>query len=199
MAKRRLVGFTLTLILAASVLADQPTVVLRKSPELAISQPSGKTILLSSLKGKVIVIEFLFVRSPHCLRVAQTLNRLQRGLEPRGFQSVGIVFGPGASESVVTNLVQSLKLGYPVGYTSSNIVDSYLGREGNEVLKIPQVVVIDRAGMIRATSGAKGDLNLESENSLRKLIDTLLSETGRAVHKSRTATPAKPVSPDRRR
>jgi len=44
-------------------------------------------------------------------------------------------------------------------------------------LNTPQVIVIDRAGMIRAQSGGKGgDPALENENSLRTLLDTLLKE-----------------------
>ena len=58
-----------------------------------------------------------------------------------------------------------------------NDVDNYLGRNGNEILNIPQVVVIDRAGMIRATSGGRGgNPALEDENSLRTLINGLLNE-----------------------
>jgi hypothetical protein len=56
-------------------------------------------------------------------------------------------------------------------------VDGYLGRTGNEILSIPQVVVIDRFGMIRATSGGRrGDPKLEDESYLRDLIDGLLKE-----------------------
>jgi hypothetical protein len=44
-------------------------------------------------------------------------------------------------------------------------------------LAIPQLVVIDRAGMIRATTGDRTNPNLEDENSLRTLIDGLLKET----------------------
>jgi thiol-disulfide isomerase/thioredoxin len=169
------------------------TPVLRRSPEFTIYDSSGKTILLSSLKGKVVVLEFLFIRSPHCLRVAQILNKLQGELGPRGFQPVGIVFGMGANESEVSNLVQYFKLAYPVGYTSSDKVDNYLGRKGNEILKIPQVVVIDRIGMIRATSGTKGDPNLENENPLRDFINTLLSESVPATKKGRSSSPSKNV------
>jgi hypothetical protein len=44
-------------------------------------------------------------------------------------------------------------------------------------------VVIDRAGMIRATSGgAGGDPKLEDEGSLRNLIDSLLKEGGSTPH-----------------
>ena len=74
-------------------------------------------------------------------------------------------------------VVDSLKLTYPLGYAQKEAVDSYLGRNGNEILNIPQVVVIDRAGMIRATSGGRrGDPALEDENSLRILIKSLLKE-----------------------
>jgi hypothetical protein len=56
-------------------------------------------------------------------------------------------------------------------------VDKYLGRTGNEILNIPQIVVIDRAGVIRAVSGgAGGDPKLEDEDSLRSLINGLLKE-----------------------
>jgi len=153
----------------------------RKSPEFTISDSSGKTTQLSSFKGKVVVMEFLFVTSQHCMRVATTLNKLNNELGPRGFQAVGIVFDPPSTTSTGAQLlpavVDYLKLTYPMGYASKDSVDNYLGRNGNEILNIPQVVVIDRAGMIRATSGGRGgDPTLEDENSLRNLILGLLKE-----------------------
>jgi hypothetical protein len=94
---------------------------------------------------------------------------------------VGIVFDPPntpqTGEQLLPVVVDSLKLTYPLGYASKQAVDSYLGRSGNEILNIPQVVVIDRAGMIRAASGGRGgDPTLEDENSLRTLINGLLNE-----------------------
>jgi hypothetical protein len=80
-------------------------------------------------------------------------------------------------EQLLPAVVDSLKLTYPLGYAQKDAVDSYLGRSGNEILNIPQVVVIDRAGMIRATSGGRGgDPALEDESSLRNLIEGLLNE-----------------------
>jgi hypothetical protein len=115
------------------------------------------------------------------MRVAATLNKLNSELGPRGFQAVGIVFDPPNTASTGAQLlpavVNYLKLTYPLGYASKDDVDNYLGRSGNEILNIPQVVVIDRAGMIRAASGGRGgDPALEDENSLRNLIDGLLKE-----------------------
>lgn len=181
MPMHKIASLALILTLAASALAVPPTAVPRKAPEFTIYEPSGKTTLLSSFKGKVVLIEFLFVRSQHCLRVVQTMNKLNSELSGRGFQSVAIAFGPNSEGAVITHLVDYFKLTYPVGYTTADKVDSFLGREGSEILKIPQMVVIDRSGMIRAMSGTRGDPKLEAENSLRALLDTLLKEAAPAA------------------
>jgi peroxiredoxin len=177
----------LALVLTSSTVARASAPAPRKSPEFTINDSSGKTALLSSLKGKVVVMEFFFVRSQHCLRVAQTLNKLHAELGPRGFQPVGVVFdppnGPSTGGQLLTSMVDYYKLTYPISYSEKSDVDSYLGRTGNEILNIPQIVVIDRTGTIRATSGgAGGDPKLEDENSLRSLIDSLLKENGPARH-----------------
>lgn len=169
----------LALVLTTSTVVLPSVPAPRKSPEFSIYESSGKTELLSSLKGKVVVIEFLFLRSQHCLRVAQTLNKLHAELGPRGFQPVGVVFDPpnmaNTGGQTVASMVDYFKLTYPVGYSTKSDVDSYLGRTGKEILTIPQIVVIDRAGVIRATSGGVGgDPQLEDENSLRTLIESLL-------------------------
>ncbi|HEY1526205.1 MAG TPA: TlpA disulfide reductase family protein [Candidatus Angelobacter sp.] len=181
MSRQKITSIFLLMGLVTSVFALPTVTVLRKSPEFTIADSSGKTTQLSSFKGKVVVVEFLFIKSEHCMRVATMLNKLNSELGPRGFQAVGIAFDPpntpGSGAQLLPALVNYLKLTYPMGYASKDAVDSYLGRSGNEILNIPQVVVIDRAGMIRATSGGRGgDPALEDENSLRNLIEGLLKE-----------------------
>lgn len=48
--------------------------------------------------------------------------------------------------------------------------------QGKETLNIPQIVVIDKAGVIRAQNGGQYDPNLENENSLRSLLLGLLQK-----------------------
>jgi peroxiredoxin len=148
----------------------------RKSPPLTITQPSGDEIRLSSFSGKVVAIEFFFVRSPHCLQLVEMLNKLNREFGPQGFQAIAVAFGPGASPEVLNRLVEYLKLTYPVGYATADKVDAYLGREGKELLRIPQIAIIDRNGSIRTTSGSHGNAALENESSLRSLIQIFLHE-----------------------
>jgi thiol-disulfide isomerase/thioredoxin len=159
---------------AASAVAAPP--VPRDSPELTIVEPSGKETPLSSFKGKVVLIEFLLVECPHCLRVAQTINKLHTELARRGFETVGVAFDNGIGSPALESLVRLLKLDYPVGRTTSDKVDTYLGRSVMERMQVPQLVIVDRTGVIRAQSSAIGESNLTDEGYLRGLVDELLDE-----------------------
>lgn len=171
----------LMVVTAAGLIATAPAP--RKSIEFAIVEPSGKQTSLSSLQGKVVVIEFLLTNCPHCMRVAQMISKLQKELGPRGFQPIGIAFDNDLSGSKVTAFVQQFGISYPIGCSSSQAVDGYLGRAAAERLMVPQIVVIDRKGIIRAQSRPVHELNLEDENYLRNLIDALLKESALAKAK----------------
>ena len=174
---KRVIYIFLLLSLSIPALSAPPAAVPRKSPDFTIYEPSGKIMQLSSLRGKVVVIEFLFLRSQHCMDVIQTLNNLNQELGPRGLQPVAIAFNKEDTGTLVSRVEQYFKLTFPVGYTSAEDVDAFFGRTGNERLNIPQIVVIDRTGMIRAQNGAKYDQNLENAASLRILLDALLKES----------------------
>ena len=167
---------SLAILLALAFPAVAGAQVSRRSPEITIVDSSGKTTALSSFKGQVVVIEFLLIRCAGCLRVAQTINKLHDEMAHRGFRPIGIVFDDGVTEPVVRDLVQLLKLNYPVGYTTSDQVDRYLGRAGLVRFQVPQVVVIDRAGVIRAQSRPSGEADLTNESYLRNLVRELLDE-----------------------
>ena len=174
MCMRDIASLAILLALGFPAVAAPPA--LRDSPEFTIVDPSGNTTPLSSFKGQVVVIEFLLIQCPSCLRVAQTINKLYGEMGGRGFRSIGIAFDDGISEPAMRSFVQLLKINYPVGYTTSDQVDRYLGRAPMVRFQVPQVVVIDRAGVIRAQSRPSGEANLTDESYLRNLVHELLDE-----------------------
>ncbi len=91
---KKFIAGVVVLAIAGFALVAPAAPLPRQSPEFSIVEPGGATILLSSLKGKVVVVEFLFVKSEHCLRVIRMLDKLRGELGPRGFQPVGVVFDP---------------------------------------------------------------------------------------------------------
>ena len=56
-------------------------------------------------------MEFLFASSAHCMRVAQTLNKLYGELGSQGVQPLAVVLDPPLMH-------EYFKLTYPVGYAS---------------------------------------------------------------------------------
>jgi peroxiredoxin len=168
----KLSSFAILLALGVSALALSP--VPRTSPDFSIVEPSGKQTLLSSFKGKVVVIEFMMSVCPHCQRTSRTISKLYQELGPRGFQPIGIAFEPGVTPRMVTGFAQQSGITWLMGYSSPEAVDRYLGRSTMERLMVPQIVVIDREGVVRAQSGSKSDPNLENEEYLRNLIESLL-------------------------
>ncbi len=192
MRMRDIASLAILLALGFPAVAAPP--VLRDSPEFTIVDPSGNTTPLSSFKGQVVVIEFLLIQCPSCLRVAQTINKLHGEMAGRGFRSIGIAFDDGISEPAVRSFVQLLKINYPVGYTTSDQVDRYLGRAPAVRFQVPQVVVIDRAGVIRAQSRPSGETNLTDEGYLRNLVRELLDEGVPPGKSEKSTVPPRPFN-----
>src|SRR5262245_59134230 len=78
------------LLTGAAAFAVNP--VPRQSAELSITLPSGEQRLLSSYKGKVVLLQFLFTYCEHCQRTAQEISKVQKDLGPKGFQALGVAF-----------------------------------------------------------------------------------------------------------
>lgn len=174
--------------LAIAALAQPPLP--RKSPEFTIEQPSGKKALLSSYKGKVVVLEFLYTTCPHCQHESEQLTKLYHEFAPKGVQMLGVAFNDNAAV-LVNPFVQQFGVAYPVGFSSPDAVLAFLGFSLMDRYVVPQLVVIDRKGMIRAQSGPQGDPNLQDEGYMRNLINQVLKEpVGTSAHRTGVKTTA---------
>src|SRR5260370_40463499 len=135
---QRLISFAILLAFAVPAIAVLPAP--RKSPEFEIVEPSGKHTLLSSFKGKVVLLEFLMTNCAHCQRVSRTIGKLHQELGPHGCQAVGIAFEPGVTQRMVTGFVKKFEITFPIGYNSPEAVDSYLSRSVVQRCMVPQIV-----------------------------------------------------------
>src|SRR5258706_7253356 len=171
----RILASAITLVaLTVSAFAAPP--VPRKSPEFTITDPSGKQILLSSFKGKVVVMPLMFTTCPHGQNEAKMLTKLQKEFAGRPLQVLGTAFNDEANGPVVAQFITEFNVGFPVGYAKRDSVISYLGLSVMDRWVVPQVAVIDKKGNIVAQSDAMGTPALQDENYMRTLIDKLLKE-----------------------
>ena len=151
----------------------------RKSPEFTIVEPSGKQILLSSFRGKVVLLAWVHTNCVYCQALMLKLNKFQKELGPRGFQPLAVAWNEGAKQ-LVPEFIQKFDIKFPVGYSDWNPIMSYMGFSVLDRPVTPLVVVIDRKGVIRAQTPANGDSNLQNEAKLRILLDGLLKESASA-------------------
>ncbi len=154
----------------------------RKAPEITIVEPSGKQTLLSSYRGKVVALAFVSTACSHCQAECQVLTKLEGELGPKGFQALAVAFIESAPAQV-ENFVRTFHITFPVGYAARQTVNDYLQvNDDPPGWNIPQIVLIDRKGMIVAQSAPKGSPELQEENSLRKKITDLLGPAKKSGH-----------------
>src|SRR4029077_7285784 len=165
-----------------------------ETPALTVTDVMGQEQDLSQFKGDVMVIEFMLIRCSGCLQMAQTINRLHAEMGSRGFQSIAVAFDNSVNAQVVRELAQLLKLDYPVGSTTPEEVDRYLLRAPTVRFQLPQIVVIDRAGAIRAQSRPSGEMDLMNENHLRNLVRELLEEVPPLGNSDKSAVAPAPLN-----
>ena len=149
----------------------------RPAPEFAIQMPKGGQVLLSQHKGKVVILEFILTTCSHCQSASQLLSRLQGEYGPRGFQALGAAFNDMA-HMLVPDFVRDFRINYPVGYSPREPIMSFLQVNPNEALHVPQMVIIDKKGVIRQQSLPRSDSVTHTEQNLRRMIETLLAEPG---------------------
>jgi peroxiredoxin len=162
-------------VFAGIVLATAPTLP-RKSPEFTIAVPGAKETLLSSYRGKVVLLGFFATWCQHCQNTAKAFNGLQEAYGMDGLQAIGIAINPEADDQKVREFQHLYAPSFPVGRAKPDSALSYLGISVMERWVYPQVVLIDRKGVIRAQSDSKGTAELQDAIKLRPEIEKLLRE-----------------------
>ena len=143
----------------------------RLAPEIEIVEASGRTAKLSSYRGDVVLLAFVVTSCSHCQAASTEFEKLKGEFGPRGFRVTEVAFD---DNSDIPGYVKKLGLTFPVGRGNRTDVRRFLGIPQNMRIGTPQVVLIDRIGMIRAQSAPEGSPMLQSAEVLEGLIDTLL-------------------------
>ena len=173
--RKATLGHFLILVLTLGLSAQAAAPVPRPTKEFTVATPQGQQILLSSLKGKVAVVQFLFTWCPHCQAFSKVLTQLNAEYGPRGFQALGVAFEDDVTKDKAVSYAQQYA-GFPVGVSTRSTVFSYLGLSELERVGVPQIVVIDRRGVIREQTTSEGGGPLGSPDHLKPLIENLLAE-----------------------
>jgi len=166
----------LPVVLCAASLAAAAEIP-RPSPDFAVYLNDGRQIHISEYKGKVVVFAFILTGCSHCQFTSQVLTKMQQDYGPRGLQVIASAINE-MSKLYVPDFIKNFHPAYPVGYNEREAAEDYLQHPAMYRLLMPQVVVIDRKGTIRAQYAGDDKFfeNADQEKNFRNLIEPLLKE-----------------------
>lgn len=143
---------------ATTVAIGQP------APDIALSDPNGKVLKLSDLKGKVVLLDFWASWCGPCRRANPSVVAAYNRFKSKGFEIYSVSLDKDKDKWVEAIQQDGLNWTYHVSdlkFWSSQAAQLY------QVQAIPQQYLIDRAGKIQAI--AKAGFSLDSE--LEKLLN----------------------------
>ena len=176
-----LVRTAAALILSSFLLPGQANG-LRKAPELAFTIPSSGERLLSQYRGKVVALEFILTTCPHCQMAAHLMTSLQADYGSRGFQALDLAINglddgrsPKEADALVQAFSSTYQAGFPVGWVPREQMMTFLQIKASQRSVVPQLVLIDRKGVIHYQEPPTGDENFMQESVIRGRIEELLA------------------------
>lgn len=163
----------------------------RPSPEFVVKLATGRQLLLSSYRGKVVVLMFISTDCPHCQDTCRVImEKLQKEYGSAGFQTLVVAFNPMAM-MLVPDFVTKTGVTFPVGADTLESVYAYLGLSTTLRTYVPIMVFIDRKGMIRSQYlGDDAGFAAFPEKRIRNCIEPLLKEPARGGASAPKNSPA---------
>ena len=126
----------------------------------------GKTVSLSSLKGKVVFINFWATWCPPCIEELPTINELKQSFNGNDHIEFLMVDVDNKMESS-SAFMQENNYDLPVYVPASNIPSDYLGNA------IPTTVILDKSGnMVARMEGGRDYTDPEFVQAISELVES---------------------------
>ena len=132
--------------------------------------PPEEKVALISHEGRVVLLAFISTQCIHCQKVSAIFEQLGREYAGK-LQVAEVAFDEGAD---VAAFKKRFGLTFPVAIGTSDAAHAFLGIPPGARLGTPQVVAIDRDGVIRAQSERMGTPMLQTAEYLRSLLNAML-------------------------
>lgn len=129
----------------------------QKAPDFSLKDLKGKTVKLSGLRGKPVLIDFWATWCPPCRKELPHIQKIHQDLKSKGLVVLGITNEASAD---VSKFVAKQKMTFTVLLDPKNEASSRY-----KVEAIPRVLVVDKKGIVVADL-----LGLHSEQDLRAAV-----------------------------
>jgi len=161
-------AISLMLVFAYKVTGKQPaenngpTGAGKPAPEFALQSLDGKTIKLSDLRGKAVVVNFWATWCQPCRVEMPWFVDMQKQYGPDGLQILGINADEDANKEELEKFARGMGVNYPVLLGSEQVEQAYGG-----IQFLPITVYVDRDGnVVDKVFGLKGRGEIEDDIKL---------------------------------
>jgi thiol-disulfide isomerase/thioredoxin len=170
---------------------DTPEMIVKLVPNNlgpVVNQPT--TLKLSSLRGKVVLLDMFWSKCPHCEEHAPHIVEFYNQYKTRGLNIVGLATDPEKEFASVRQFMAKAKISYPVGFLTT-MVRAYYGDSHDS--GVPQMVLFGSDGkMVIRRIGWNEKVASEMKQAIEEQLSKV-SSSGPIIKPGSKAT-AKPVA-----
>lgn len=136
------------------------------APDFNLKTLDGKTLQLSALKGKVVLLDFWATWCPPCREEIPHFKELYDQYRGKGLEIIGVALDDGGEKDVAP-FAQKNQINYPLSVTGAQ----ELGQRYGGIRGIPTTFLVDKQGRI-----AQKYVGYQSKQVFEKEIQALLAE-----------------------
>ena len=163
---KRIWTATLLIGLTAMGCGAKEAVSRKPAPDFTVKTLAGSPFKLSSLKGKVVLLDFWATWCPPCRQEIPHFKELYTQYHSKGLEVIGVALDEGGEKDVAP-FAQQNQINYPLSATGSQeLAQAYGGIRG-----IPTTFLIDKQGRI-----AQKYIGYQDKEVFEKEIQALLAE-----------------------
>lgn len=163
-------------VLAVSLAEREAANVLGQEVDLTLKDPFGAAQRLSSLKGRIVVLNFWATYCVPCRKEMPDLAAIQNEYAAFGVQVIGASADGAEDRAKVLQFVKETRINFPIwmGATTADMMRFGLGAA------LPGTVIIGRDGRI-----AKIISGIVNQAELKKQVDSMLASAEKTAAKER--------------
>jgi len=162
---KRILAATLMIGLAAMGCGAKEAGSRKPAADFTVKTLDGNSLRLSSLKGKVVLLDFWATWCPPCRAEVPHFKKLYDQYKGKGLEIIGLALDE-EGEAAVRPFAQQNGIHYPLAIGSQDLAQSYGG-----IFGIPTTFLIDKQGKI-----AQKYVGYHEKAEFEKEIQALLAE-----------------------